>query len=494
MKPFFFLLTALVCLNSAFVFGQADKELAASLITKEKIEAHIYFLASDELKGRATGTNEKKIAAQYLANTLHSYGVKQVPGAEGYFQNVPLTRTKAPSKKGIIINGEAADFAPVPLQGGNIDYDGPAVYLNYGLEADYAGHDVKGKLVFIKAGSETLKTPQQMFELMEEKMELAQKNGAKAVVELAAINPQIWSFLERAYAEDRIAPKDTDESDEDELNYLWLLDPENKIPGSLATKRSNFAAVNIAGIEEKTIYTRNVVAMVEGTDPLLKDEYIIYSGHYDHMGIGRPDATGDSIYNGARDNAVGITTVLSMAENLAKHPTKRSALFILFAAEEIGLVGSQYYVENPLIPLDKMVYCFNSDNAGYSDTSKVTIIGLSRTTAGDDIKVAASAFGLEAIDDPAPEQNLFDRSDNVHFAAAGIPSPTFAMGFTSFSGQVSETYHKPNDEADTIDYDYLVDFFKSYVLAGRLIANNPKTPFWVSGDKYEEAGNELYGN
>jgi aminopeptidase YwaD len=108
--------------------------------------------------------------------------------------------------------------------------------------------------------------------------------------------------------------------------------------------------------------------------------------------VGQPDATGDSIYNGASDNVVGVTTVLSMAENLAKHPTKRSALFILFTAEEIGLVGSKYYVDNPLLPLDKTVFCFNSDNAGYNDTSKVTIVGLSSTTAAADIKVAALCF------------------------------------------------------------------------------------------------------
>jgi aminopeptidase YwaD len=273
MKPFFYLLTALLCINSGLVFGQTDKELAASLITKEKIEAHIYFLASDELKGRATGTNEKEIAAQYLANTLHSYGVKKVPGADGYFQNIPLTKTKAPSNRTIIINGEAADFAPAPLQGDNINYDGPAVFLNYGLEEDYEGQDVKGKLVFVKAGSETVKTPQEMFQLIEKKSELAQKNGAKAVVELAAINPMIWNFIDRAYAEDRIGAKETEGSEDEELHYLWLLDPENKIAGSLATKRSNFAAVNIAGIEEETIYTRNVVAMLEGTDPFERRVY-----------------------------------------------------------------------------------------------------------------------------------------------------------------------------------------------------------------------------
>ena len=243
-----------------------------------------------------------------------------------------------------------------------------------------------------------------------------------------------------------------------------------------------------------TIQSQNVIGIVEGTDPKLKDEYIIYSAHYDHVGVHKSNDPNDSIFNGARDNAVGVTTVLSMAENLAKHPTKRSALFILFTGEEKGLLGSRYYVKNPVLPLDQMVYCFNSDNAGYNDTSIATIIGLARTTAEKHIKKAAQTFGITAVDDPAPEQGLFDRSDNVSFAAKGIPAPTFSLGFRSFSGDVTKYYHQPGDEAHTLDYDYLLKFFQAYVLSGRLIGNDPETPFWTSGDKYEAAGKALYKN
>jgi len=474
------------------LYAQTDKEIAASLITKEKIEGHIYFLASDELKGRATGSDEIKIASQYLANMLRSYGAKTVPGANGYFQDVPFIKTTAATTRSLSVNGKALSTAPIPIGGQNIDYDGEAVFLNYGLDEDYQGKNVKGKVVYIKAGSATATHPQQMFEMVEEKREIAKKYGAKAVVELANINPMIWDFIEHALGEDRMTLKD-DEVEENNFNYIWMLDPNDEMAQSLAANRKNTAKLTISGIKEQTIICRNVIAMIEGTDPNLKNEFIIYSGHYDHVGIGKPDATGDSIYNGARDNAVGTTTVLSMAENLAKYPTKRSALFILYTGEEIGLLGSRYYVENPLIPLEQMVFCFNSDNAGYSDTSIITIFGLGRTTAQDDIKVAATAFGLTAIEDPAPEQNLFERSDNINFAMKGIPAPTFSMGFRSFDEKINETYHKPSDKAETIDYDYLVKFFKSYVLAGRLIANNPKTPFWTSGDKFEAAGKELYG-
>ena len=141
-----------------------------------------------------------------------------------------------------------------------------------------------------------------------------------------------------------------------------------------------------------------------------------------------------------------------------------------------------------------MVYCFNSDNGGYNDTSVATIVGLERTTASKNIKEAAKEFDLTAIDDPAPEQNLFDRSDNVYFAAKGIPAPTYSLGFRSFDGEVTKYYHQAGDEAESLDYDYLLKFFQSYVLSSRLIANDPQTPFWVAGDKYESAGKALYKN
>ena len=275
--------------------------------------------------------------------------------------------------------------------------------------------------------------------------------------------------------------------------YIWLQDENGTFASSVESGEETNIALKMSSKDVSDINSQNVIGIIEGTDPILKNEYIIYSAHYDHVGIGTPDDSGDTIYNGARDNAVGTTTVLSMAENLAKYPTKRSALFILFTGEEKGLLGSQYYVENPVLPLKQMVYCFNSDNAGYNDTSIATIVGLERTSAANHIKDAAIAFNLTAIDDPAPEQGLFDRSDNVHFAKKGIPAPTYSLGFTSFDGDVTKYYHRPGDEAQTLDYDYLYKFFSSYVLAGRYIGNDINTPFWVDGDKYESAGKKLYG-
>ncbi len=486
------------------LYSQSDKEKVESTVTKNKIEGHVYFLADDLLKGRETSTPENKIAASYLANTLRSYGVKPVNNSvmkgsktEGYFQEIKLNKISPVKRLVLAIDGKELK-RKVAIKPNKMEYTGEAVYIGYGLESDYQGKNVSEKVVIVRSGSPKTNDTRAAFGLIEQKTALAQKHGAVAVVELVDANETIWNFIDHTFNTDRLeldnGNGNVSQDDKKGLAYLWVQDENNVYAKSLESGKYQPIKLMMTGEEKSKVLSQNVVGMVEGTDPILKDEFIIYSAHYDHVGVGEPDETGDKIYNGARDNAVGTTTVLSIAENIAKYPTKRSALFILFTGEEKGLLGSKYYVENPLLPLNKMVYCFNSDNGGYNDTSIISIIGLQRTTASKNIAVAATAFGLKAIDHAAPEQNLFERSDNVMFAQKGIPAPTFSLGFRSFDGDVTKYYHRPGDEAHTLDYDYLLKFFQSYVLSGRLIANHAKTPTWSSGDKYEATGKALYNN
>lgn len=473
-------------------FGQTDKELTEQTVSKATIEGHIYFLTDDLLKGRETGTPENRIAASYLANTLRSYGVKPNPKTGNYFQAVKLKKSAPPASVAINLNGQdMTDYAV--LSAAAMELSEETMYLGFGLDGDYEGKNVTGKLVIVKAGSSEAQDVRTAYGLRNRKEDLAKSKGAKGLIELINAEAPMWGFIDNNFNSSSLSVADpNDEATSAKFPYVWLLDNEGAMASSLSSGTMVAAKINMTGANEEIIDSYNVIGIIEGTDPKLKDEYIIYSGHYDHVGIGAPDETGDTIYNGARDNAVGTTTVLSMAENLAKYPTKRSALFILFTGEEKGLLGSRFYVENPVLPLKQMVYCFNSDNAGYNDTSLATIIGLPRTTAAKHITSAASAFGLTAVDDPAPEQGLFDRSDNVNFASKGIPAPTFSLGFTAFNGDVTKYYHQAGDEADTLDYDYLLKFFKAYVMSGRQIANDPVTPVWTAGDKYEAASKELY--
>lgn len=480
---------ALAC---ASTFAQSDKELAAKTVNKGTIEGHIYFLADDLLKGRETGTPELKIAASYLANTFRRYGVKPNPKTGNYYQEVKLKKSSPPEIANIQLNGTKLEHLAV-LSAAKMNSTANVVFANHGLEADYKNLDVKGKMVVILAGSPEASDIRTTFGLRRNKQKIAKDNGAIGLIELIQANDGLWGRIAHNFNESSLSTVSKDDDGKSDFAYIWALDKEGALGKSYKTAKSISSNISLSNKKEEIITSYNVVGIVEGTDPKLKDEYIIYSAHYDHVGIGAPDETGDTIYNGARDNGVGTTTVLSMAENLAMHPTKRSALFILFTGEEKGLLGSHYYVENPILPLKQMVYCFNSDNAGYNDTSLATIIGLPRTTAEKHIKDAATAFGITAVDDPAPEQGLFDRSDNVAFAKKGIPAPTFSLGFTAFNGDVVKYYHRPGDEAHTLDYDYLLKFFRAYVLAGRKIGNDPVTPTWVKGDKYEAASKALYG-
>jgi len=365
-------------------------------------------------------------------------------------------------------------------------FDQPFYYAGHGLPAGLAEEDVKGKVVIAICGDGHSQHPQAWFMPAAAKRKQVNELGGLALVELYSSAQLPWNFLVRYLGREQIV---LDDGADESMAHVWL----NRSKEDLSFLETDKPlSIVISGAKTEKFNAYNVVGYVEGSDNKLKDEFVVYSAHYDHVGIGQANAEGDSIYNGSRDNAVGTVTVLAAAQSLAQNPTKRSGLFVLFTGEEKGLLGSKAFVDNCPVALDKIVYCFNSDNGGYNDTSKATIIGLTRTTAEEMIIEACKAFGLDAIEDPAPEQGLFDRSDNVRFAARGIPAPTFSMGFTAFEEEITKYYHQASDNPNTLDYAYLEKFFRSYVYACRMIGNASKAPFWIKGDKYYEAGKELY--
>jgi hypothetical protein len=480
-------------LISILALAQSEAELVKNTIQKSTIKGHIYFLASDELAGRETGTPGIDVAARYISTTFQRYGVAPVEGAsEGYFQEVPLVKNVAPNAYALQIGDDAVSAENLlRVEGSGVELESDYIFLNYGTEKDFSKKSINGKIAVVIAGQKDNQDYRFVYQASAKKSNLAKEAGAVGLVELHTENAENWktfkSFMGRGSSIGFAS-----ENEKSNFFKLWVNDDQKQWLDKMDTKRQPELMVTIGEAMQLPMPSKNVVGMVEGTDPELKNEFIIYSAHYDHLGIGKADAQGDSIYNGARDNAVGVVTVMSAAESIAKNPTKRSALFILFTAEEKGLLGSSYYVDNPLLPLDQMVYCFNSDNGGYNDTSLTTIIGLERTTAGKHIKEASEEFGLKAIDDPAGEQGLFDRSDNVNFAKKGIPAPTFSLGFTAFDAEIGKYYHQQADNPESIDYDYMEKFFRAFVLSARLIANDEETPFWTEGDKYYEAGKSLY--
>jgi Peptidase family M28 len=250
-----------------------------------------------------------------------------------------------------------------------------------------------------------------------------------------------------------------------------------------------------SGSVARDIQLRNVMAFIPGTDPKLRDQFIILSSHYDHLGVTThpvvEEGKLDSIYNGARDNASGCTAVIDAARFFKIHPAKRSIIFICFTAEEEGEIGSHWYAEHPLIPINQTVYQLNIDNASYDDTALVTLVGLHRTSEDSAIISACAAYGVRVNNDPTGG-SLFNQSDNAPLASHGVPAPTYSMGMLAFDSTITNRYHRLSDETGNMDMNYVVKWIRAYILAARTIADQPDQPRWTPGDPYEKTWKALY--
>lgn len=497
MNKFFrknYLLLLAACWFSATTSGWSqEKEKIESEINQAELEKHIRFLASDEMQGRETGSPELAIAARYIAEFFRAHGIEPVEGQDNYFQEVPLRITSAPEEGSLEIGKNSYSLKDdfLLLAGKNTQLSAPLLYLKHGSEEEIQEADVKGKIVVVKAGMPGESSPQAWFSSARKKRELLSEKGAEAVVELYN-NPQLpWRILVNYLGGAQWKLQEASETDE-LIPHLWLQDPNNSKLKQIAEMKKANASISIKGKMDEAVKSQNVLGVIEGTDPELKNEYLLLSAHYDHVGVKRGTNDADTIFNGARDNALGTASVMMAAKYLAENPPKRSVLIAAWTAEEKGLLGSSWYAENPLVPLEQTVYNLNIDGAGYNDTTKVTVIGLERTAAEQDLIMAAQTFGLEAIQDPVPEQNLFDRSDNVSFAKKGIPAPTFSPGVTAFDAELMKYYHQVTDNPETLNYHYITNYARAYTLAAEKIANAEEAPFWEEGDKYEAAGKSLY--
>lgn len=486
-------------LNQSILAQSSFVDQINAEVTQSDVEFNIYFLASDEFLGRDTGTQELDIAARYIATWFQINGIKPAAGYDTYYQNVPLESFKAPDDLTFEISDSTyiknRDLLSINDYRGEIT--GPTIFLEYASDEELSENDVEGKIVIAKAGLPGQVSPQQLFSSTTMKSLSVESAGAIGLIEIYATPQLPWQFLVNFLSGDRMDFPDQDEIGMmTRLPHLWINGNQENVVNHLSESSGEQASISVTGPGNEPINTRNVIGILEGSDSELKNEYILLSAHYDHVGImgGHPDPiTSEFIFNGARDNAVGTTGILAAAKFLAANPPKRSVIFAAWTAEEKGLLGSRYFSDNPMIPLEQIVYNLNIDGAGYNDSTKVTVIGLGRTEADEDLIAAADAFGLEAIPDPVPEQNLFNRSDNVNFAAKGIPSPTYSMGLTAFDDEINYYYHQTTDEPQTVNFEYVTQYIRSFVLASLKVANAPEAPFWLPGDEYEPFGLELYG-
>lgn len=488
MKNILILKLCLLVVLSSYAQKKPVDEIN-KLITPTDAEAHLSFLSADEMRGRDTGSKELDIAANYIAGYFKQLGIAPAPGTSNYFQMVNLEKTTVASAAELKLDTSRFKLKDnfLVMRGGDINWSGEFIYAGYGSKEELT-EDIKGKVVVVLAGARDMTNQRSLFNISAEKSAQAAKLGAVAMIEILVTPPFPWPGLVGYFGSgSRVGVK----AETSDIPVLWIKETEAPAIVKLKELKKMNGSLKVSGVQKTPINTKNVAGVIEGTDPVLKNEYIAISAHYDHVGVGRK-VNGDSIYNGARDNAIGTVGMMQTAKFLSQFRPKRSVIFIALTAEEKGLLGSAWYSDHPLVPLNQTVFNFNCDGAGYNDKNIVTVNGLERTTAETLLTDGCAAFGLKASLDPVPEQNLYERSDNFNFAKKGVPAINFAPGIKAFDADLMKYYHQPADEFASLDMEYLTRYFKAYVYVNYLLANAPKSPYWKPGDKFEVAAKDLY--
>ena len=482
--------------------ASVDRSLPEFSFDQLHLAGQMHFLASDYLAGRRTGSVGNEVAAEYIASQLRAYGYAPINGADSsYFQTVPLNRVNAPQTAVLTVGDSSYRQGEelIVLRGPAAEATGAVVFANYGWvdEAtdhnDYADLDVSGKIVLTRAGIPGAQGQQAIFEGIQHKAEMAAAAGAVGIFEIYNL-PFPWSAFRGYLGGERMSFASGNPPAAIPYGFINFDDGiVKRLQATVVT-----GELVSTGMRVEDMNSRNVGGILRGSDPALADEYMLMTAHFDHVGVGTqaggPFTAEDSIFNGARDNAFGTVSLLAAARAFAEVPPRRSIIVLAVTGEELGLLGSKYYADHPLVPLEQTVFNFNTDGAGYDDTSAISLIGANRTGIDPQVELAAATFGKSVIQDPAPEQGLFDRSDNVNFASKGIPALTFSGGTTGFTDEITKYYHQAADNPETIDMGYLTEYCQVFTLAARMIADRDTVPFWVEGDKYEAAGKSLYGD
>jgi Zn-dependent M28 family amino/carboxypeptidase len=508
------------------------------LISADRIKADIAYLASDRLEGRGPGTRGEEMTIDYIANEFKKAGLKPLGQRGTYFQPVPLVRvTTSPKSTLQATKGkDTIDFVPEEDFSGTSqtqaeleEFDAEAIFVGHGITTpefdwdDYKGIDVKGKIVVLFTNEPPSDDPKffggralTYYGRWTFKFEEAARREAKACFIIhtnqtagypySVVRPLDGAQLKRDPGEpalafagwltraagDRLLGLSGHTVDE----ALKSADTKGFKPFSLGVNLKGRMATRL-----DKIVSNNVVGKVEGSDPKLKDEAVIFTAHWDHLGVGRA-VVGDSIYNGAADNGTGCGILLELARAwaaLSPRP-KRSAIFLSVTAEEKGLLGSKYYAQNPVGPLDKTALDINFDMIlPLGVPESVVVTGADRTTAWPTVKAAAAKHHLEIEEDQRAHLGIFYRSDHFSMARAGVPAFSIGTGMkikgkpADFARQAiqefnDKRYHSPQDEVRP-DWDYSgLAVLGAFALdVARDIANADRLPTWNPGDEFHPA-------
>ena len=528
-----------------------------SRLDGEKIKQRVKRLSADDFEGRGPGNAGSKRAADYIAAELKAAGIKPGNG-KSYFQNVKLAGIKVDPSTVLRVTGRndsvktfkfGGDFgATTGAQREGVKIDAELMFLGYGIESslynwnDY-GDDpnaYKGKVLLILVNDPPATEDEpNLFGgkaltyngRWTYKYEEAARRGAAGVILIHTTQSAGygWNVVRTSFGGER---SEIFRSTDDKTPYLDLL--------SWMTEHAVKQVMNQAGIDfeglllkaatrhfrpvntglrvaidlkatVKTFESPNIVGVIEGSDKRVKDEYVIYTSHWDHIGVGEPDATGDRIYNGAYDNASGVSSVIEIGKAINKLPKaqrpKRSVYFLFPTAEEQGLLGAEYFAKFPLIPLNKIAGNVNMDGVNFFGVTKdFSALGAERSGIGPSVEAVAAERKLTLMGDTRPEQGFFFRSDHFPFAKAGVPAISLRHGsdfvtplqgtvLEFFSNYTAKYYHQPSDQY----YDWwngaaMVQNAELGMAIGMRLANASEMPRYHETDEFHAADKKRMGN
>jgi Zn-dependent M28 family amino/carboxypeptidase len=525
-------------------FTQRDGVQAAlDGITAAGIRGHLQFLSHDLLEGRAPGTRGGDLAAQYIAAQFARAGLQPVRGT--YFQPVALVGTtiQAPGSPVLFQQGDSAIRAVyrrdlvhwLPSGEREVSVEGELVFVGYGIRApehrwdDFGGRDLSGRILLILAG-EPPAPPEEpdlfagraltYYGRWTYKLEEARRQGAAGalIIHTAESAGYSWSVVESSWTGEQFALPRGHAADRQLALEGWITQPFGyrvlAVAGlnlddlTVQAARRDFRPVATglrvhASLQGATrqLATANVVGVVPGRHPERRGDVVVFTAHYDHLGIGQA-VDGDSIYNGAYDNASGVAVLIEMAAAFSRlaSPPDRSVLFLATTAEEAGLLGATHYVQQPLYPLSRTMAVLNIDGANlWGETEDAVIMGAERSTLGRFARDAADAMRVRLVPDPSPEKGFFYRSDHFPFARAGVPALAVehgvvfrgrpdGWGVETLARYEAERYHRPADRYDpAFDLTGAVQQARLAFLIGLGVATSPDVPEWHEGTEFRTA-------
>lgn len=538
----FLMTTLLGCQDDA---GKSTKTVQSPQADVNKIKAHIGFLADDLLEGRDTGSRGHEIASLYIASQFAQLDLKPAGDDGNYMQRAPFRQAflQQDSPKLILKTAEGEQSLAYPkeyLTGASAVYEyaavsGQLVFAGYGIVApelnhdDYANIDVKGKIVVVLSGKPKSFPSEEGAHLgsRAEKNRHAVEQGAIGMITISTplaeqvrpyqnllsyIHTPSVRWLDKEGNPSNVYPelKDSAYFSQEAAAKLFANAPMSleQIYAELEADKSPAGFDLPVSIEmsktstHKLITSPNVAGVLVGSDPELKNEFVVYSAHSDHLGIAKSVAK-DKINNGAMDNATGTSMLIETARMMSEGPTpKRSVLFLAVTGEEKGLLGADYFAHNPTVPIHNIVADVNLDMPVLTyEFSDIIAFGANHSDLQKTVSEAAQKAGLTLSPDPMPEQAIFTRSDHYAFVKQGVPSVFVVPGWTStdpnvdggklFTQFLHTNYHKPSDDMNQdFNWNAAKKFAEVNAQIGLSIANQVARPKWNEGDFF---GN-IFGN